>query len=927
MKPLRGSPTCTYSRLPCWHYFIFFFLHHSSEGRFLIFIRDDFKNYQTGYVRRQGQFYCFRILIRGPCQCPICAQQYRVQLYQKRWVFNYEKVLSDDESRLQAADLVRRARANFQYLREQCESNGSIILKRWRKKSSEKRKALLLEVDPHMYPYQWSDIRFTEEFVNSPEQKAIARSGPLDQDPDATQGRARRPYRNICLLPYLNLESLKDDPARLLNILYNRVKYSPEQWAPFDNYLLDKQWFIGSLATAYNRNCIVMHGPDYGKLTHWESRLAHAWDIIGFPRAILVLEAQMRLSEILKAIIEKLLDGAESGKDLSTFSQALELGLRKTTDISSCIEFASIYMNQPFSAPPAFDIQSLLAISQAQVNLHADHLWLLQTDPLSLRRYSDLVLKGRHQENLTVHNQHVFVALKLMEDAMAFWTWEWILQEVQKIQIFGILSRESIRPGMPLPSEYARSLGCLEALLLSLTQRFARHIFSILPSRPGFRAKWDVQYVQRLQTLVLSQKRKDGGRRDLIELYSDDPLEFCLLTLAFTLLVPTKEEVDGDTEYRFHEPSELFAILDNHLSNAVKLGKKQDIARLDEILYNTYSDLSALHQMLSLVRLHRPRVSSVPTIEDAKKTESGKAWRYTRAGYLDQDHRVFDHKLNTENVDQKIAAQQALGNLMGEFLATAKPTGSRASQKWLDQDQAQRTASSRLWAQMRSRHRQTLERINIENYDIELDLEVLSADLAPEHILDVENERAEILAKIVAKELQKTTAEKRQSKSELQTQWGEDAQTESSVTAQEAKVKIKTRSDKTIEQPDLSLTELAISDSHEPPQITVAVSKRTLEILQSLYPKPNFEERTKNVDWASFVYAMAEVGFVAKQIHGSEYSFEPIPTCKWYGRGRIVFHKPHPEPKYEAWKLLGIGKRMGKWFGWNAETFELLEGK
>jgi hypothetical protein len=65
----------------------------------------------------------------------------------------------------------------------------------------------------------------------------------------------------------------------------------------------------------------------------------------------------------------------------------------------------------------------------------------------------------------------------------------------------------------------------------------------------------------------------------------------------------------------------------------------------------------------------------------------------------------------------------------------------------------------------------------------------------------------------------------------------------------------------------------------------------------------------------SFVYAIAEVGFVARQIHGSEYSFELIPTCKWYGRGRIVFHKPYPEPKYEARKLLGIGKRMGRWFG------------
>jgi len=101
-------------------------------------------------------------------------------------------------------------------------------------------------------------------------------------------------------------------------------------------------------------------------------------------------------------------------------------------------------------------------------------------------------------------------------------------------------------------------------------------------------------------------------------------------------------------EYRSHEASELFAILGDHLSNVAKLGKKKDIARLDEVLYTIYSDLSALHQMMFMVRLYQPRVS-VPTLEDAKKIETGKAWRYARAGYLDQSHRESDRKLNTED--------------------------------------------------------------------------------------------------------------------------------------------------------------------------------------------------------------------------------------------------------------------------------------
>jgi hypothetical protein len=513
-----------------------------------------------------------------------------------------------------------------------------------------------------------------------------------------------------------------------------------------------------------------------------------------------------------------------------------------------------------------------------------------------------------------------------VKDAMTFWTWEWILQEVQKIQVLRSGYRDNIYPGMPLPPVYAQSVGGLGALLVDLIQRLGAHTKALLPSRPGFRAKWDVKYFQRLQSMAYAPRRNDGSNL-IIDLYSTDPLEFCLISLAGTLIMLSNSEVDGDRncdwEYSLHEPSELFAILDDHLSNATKHGKKEDIARLDEVLYNSYSDLSALYQMLFIVRLHQPRVP-VRTLEDAIKTETGRAWRYTKAGYLDQDHRVSDHSKNTENMDDKIKAQQTLGSLLGEFLGTTNPTGSKASHKWLDQDQTQRSASSRLWAQMRSRHRQTLERLRIGNDDLEADLRVLSADLTPEHISSIERERAEILARIAAKETQKTTR-KQPSEAEIQTRWG-NSPAEVSVPAPEPKIKVKTRSNKPAEQLDLGLTDLEISDNNEePPPVKVAVSKRTLEILQSLYPKPNLEERTKNVAWASFLYAMAEVGFAARQIHGSMYSFEPNPTCKWYGRGRIIFHKPHPEPKYEAWKLLGIGKRMTKWFDWNADTFELLE--
>lgn len=184
-------------------------------------------------------------------------------------------MLSEDEARSEAAGYLEKMHDNLQYLKTVCEVNGTAIFKRWKNKSSEKRKALLLEVDPDMYPRQWANFHLGYEYaVLNREEIMPARAEGVYVDPDLSQGNTRRPHCNIFLLPYMNLESLKDDPGRLLNIVQNRVKYSPEQWA-YDNYLLDKQWRVGTFATVYNNNCIVMHGFGYGKLTSWDKTAAH----------------------------------------------------------------------------------------------------------------------------------------------------------------------------------------------------------------------------------------------------------------------------------------------------------------------------------------------------------------------------------------------------------------------------------------------------------------------------------------------------------------------------------------------------------------------------------------------------------------------------------------------------------------------------
>ena len=82
------------------------------------------------------------------------------------------------------------------------------------------------------------------------------------------------------------------------------------------------------------------------------------------------------------------------------------------------------------------------------------------------------------------------------------------------------------------------------------------------------------------------------------------------------------------------------------------------------------------------------------------------------------------------------------------------------------------------------------------------------------------------------------------------------------------------------------------------------------------------EVKSEDVPWDRFVLAMDQVGFVARHNGGSAVLFEPNDNCKWYPfGGKIVFHRPHPDPTLMPLILKFMGKRMHKRFGWSVETF------
>jgi hypothetical protein len=203
----------------------------------------------------------------SPCECPlICSQQFRLPRLQTAPQGAYAQKLSDDEAHSIARNHILSINTAVSHLRLKCATQGKSLSNRWRKKSREKRAAILLKAEASLEEKKWVLPKY------------------LSNNPAFGWEKARE-RRNAFLLNWLNVESLKNDPARLLGLLNYRTRFAPEKWAAWDNENLIFGYNHGFLAINYSPLCLKMCGDGYGELVPWKREAARRFDIVGFPRA------------------------------------------------------------------------------------------------------------------------------------------------------------------------------------------------------------------------------------------------------------------------------------------------------------------------------------------------------------------------------------------------------------------------------------------------------------------------------------------------------------------------------------------------------------------------------------------------------------------------------------------------------------------
>jgi hypothetical protein len=567
---------------------------------------------------------------------------------------------------------------NTIFLRDALTAHADFIVTRWRKKSRDKRLAFL-EQHTALYPKKWAAI-YLLNAVNYPysEEEHAYYVGPdwgvINIDPQTGETkRVRRTshprdpegvvnrFRDTWFLPYLDAEILSEDPLLLLALLHHRTFNEPEKWITFDNANVVLAECFGPIDHVFNPQCVVVHGPNYGKLVNWDAQQMHRREIMGFTKAYFVFTAQSRMMALLRRFVSGLLAEANEAPIYAInpkWSQLINTDFSRFESTSSW----STDSIKPFSAPPSFDPYEVIELIASRHRAVKDEVELLQTDPA--------YVQFRARELASAHFFETFSG----SDRWPYFVDQLFCIPLRREMYWRQLKNESKRMAKQLkeikeaPSNleararYEQMVHAVWGLCLETFAVFENGVQRSLRYQRGFERNLDI---------------RGGGRLDKFDrtVSTDDYFPNDMLYWAVSSL--------GHDKYRplSMDPSLNFAIID-YLCRT----DRKEAARISQNLLVQMSDMAVLFNILESINLRRVRDVHV-TQEHAGKL-------------LAEEHRdQFIKKINAPFGDNEI------GDKLGEFLQRACtqhpwPRG-RKSQEWLQEADAAQEALEKFWSEMR----------------------------------------------------------------------------------------------------------------------------------------------------------------------------------------------------------------------------------
>lgn len=821
-------------------------------------------------------------------ECDVCFPQFFPAIYS----------VTDTEATATITGLVDRISKDTKYLRDMLGSHADLIATRWMNKTRTRRYKFLVD-NTDIYKTKWAPLHLLQAQMGPDEKwekkvRDIIQSSTPDVPPALGRALSTMFYKTVrdlstgvdhfitWVLPYLDAETLAEDPLRFLALLHYRTVNEPAAWIMFDNAQLALSEHLSILPGEFNKHCVVMQGKDFGSLVPWNATQAHRWEIVGYNKAQCLLTAQQLMMAFLRQVVESVCREATEMLPRSVHPKWEAMVSTKFTTPAAHWATPSV---RPFSEPPSFDPYKVLDMVTTHYRAVKDEVQLLQTDPA----YVHFMLSQL--------SSTVFIEKIPHEGRSDYYVDEVMMVPLRREMYWRQLFKECTAMVKAFEASKDGSAGSCEQfdVMLFVVMDMAMEFFAFmgslldysLPLQPGMERNYE--YVDGLDSAGNYTRKLRVISRDW---FPEDMLFWSLDCLGADM----HRSFALDPGFNFH-------VMDDMISNT------KDKARINQHLYDHVTEMAAINEVIAATRSQKLR-NREPSEDLLRKVVS------------ENFRKDFISKIGKFSV---ASLSDELRNSMKTFLSAQWPSGKRDA-SWLDRAGRCRKSLAQYWQKVRVLWAKRLRELGVKQETVDEDIALLSADLTPEYEMEKAQEIEVVQQRINAEK----AARRAKSGSDqdlpdyLSGMHVSPGKENVALKTQLPRLKHKTRPEEVPATTDAK----AIIDNCEPSSEedipTISVKRENLAVFRNMYPASGDEGR-RSFKWQHFLDAMVDAGFFITQASGSAVSFRLTSQqddFQCLDAGSIAFHRPHPDPVIDPVMLRAMGKRLRKWFGWSRDIFE-----
>jgi hypothetical protein len=653
-------------------------------------------------------------------ECSVCLPQY----------FPASHSFTDKQAEAVLESTVNSIKSDLAFLRDSLARHADFLVSRWKKKSRDKR-STFLKTHTQLFEERWAAVHLLDRVglperaypgpriipkvrtIRTPEGKyAITLELHTAQSlSDANlRDETLASHTDSWFLPYLDVETLSEDPTLLLSLLHHRSSNEPEEWLAFDNANIVLVEHFSIMSSTFNRNCVVMQGPDYGKLVPWNAEQAHRWEIVGFTKAHVLLTAQRKMFNLLSKCVKGLLTEATTPPELSLNPKWNSMISSDFSRFKTSFPWSTDFV-KPFSAPRRFDAREISELITSHHRVVLDELELLQTDP----QYVQSLVK-EFRACLFFESFRAKDVMPWLVDYLFFETvhreayWRQLAAESEQMMRYSDVFERS--PSVQAKQDFERAVFIVQDLCIETFAIFEPQVQAGLLIQKGFERNFEFQGDATVESTNRTFSQKDC--------FPDDLLHWSMSTLGY----------DENRPFTM-DPSFNFAIIDYLCRNDTK-----EAARISQTMLDRLSDMSIVSEVISSIR------------EDMTRNRSIHA----------QVAKLFPkHVTSPQDWIKKINAKhgKVLGDLLGPHLQHLCqefpwPRG-KHDLKWLEEATAARACLDKFWARFRELWTHELKKAQVSQGLIDEDVQLLSTASTTRHQQGLEFEKQDIQAELVAR--------------------------------------------------------------------------------------------------------------------------------------------------------------------------------